>query len=149
MGLKEQIDNALKEAIKNKDEVAKNALRGVITALKNKEKELRKELSEQDIIKVLSSQVKQRKDSIEQFRKGGREDLADKEEAEIKVLEAFLPEALSDEELLKLIEECIEEAGAKTPKDMGKVMKLIMPKVAGRADGKKVNELVRSKLSGK
>ncbi len=149
MGLKEQIDNALKEAIKNKDEVAKNALRGVITALKNKEKELKKELDEQDIIKVLSSQVKQRRDSIEQFRKGGREDLADKEEAEIKVLETFLPEAMSEEELLKLIEECIEETGAKTPKDMGKVMKLIMPKVAGRADGKKVNELVRAKLSGK
>ena len=148
MSLKERIDQALKEAIRNKDEIAKNALRGVLTAIKNKEKELKKKLSEQDILKVLSSQVKQRRDSVEQFEKGGRDDLAQKEKAEIKILEQFLPRALDENELVRLVEQCIKEVGAKTVKDIGKVMKAIMPKVAGRADGKRVNELVRSKLTG-
>ncbi len=148
MSLKERIDQALKEAIRNKDEIAKNALRGVLTAIKNKEKELKKKLSEQDILKVLSSQVKQRRDSVEQFEKGGRDDLAQKEKAEIKILEQFLPRALDENELVQLVEQCIKEVGAKTVKDIGKVMKAIMPKVAGRADGKRVNELVRSKLTG-
>jgi len=146
--LKERIESALKEAIRNKDSVAKNALRGLLTALKNKEKELRRELDEQEVLRVISSQVKQRKDSIEQFKSGGREDLAEKEQAEIAVLEQFLPKALSDDELLALVDECIKEAGAMTVKDLGKVMKIIMPKVAGRADGKRVNELVRTRLQG-
>lgn len=145
--LKEQIDEALKEAIKSREEVKKNALRGLLTAIKNKEKELRREPNESELIQIISSQIKQRKESIEQFKSGGREDLAEKEAQEIAVLEAFLPKPLTTEELNAIIDECIRETGATTAKDMGKVMKAVMPKVAGRADGKLVNELVKSKLS--
>lgn len=145
--IREQIDEALKEAIKNRDEVKKNALRGLLTALKNKEKELKREPNDPEILQIISSQIKQRRESIEQFKSGGREDLADKEAQEISVLEVFLPKALTKEELMAIIDECIRETGALTAKDMGKVMKAVMPKVAGRADGKLVNELVKSKLS--
>lgn len=146
--LKGKIEEALKEAIRNRDETAKNALRGLLTAMKNREKEVMKELDDQEVLKIISSQVKMRREAVEQYKQGGREDLADKEEAEIRILERFLPKQLTDEELERLVDECIKEAEAKTPKDLGKVMKIIMPRVAGRADGKIVNELVRKKLSG-
>jgi uncharacterized protein YqeY len=149
MSIKNQIDEALKEAIRNQNEVAKNALRGLLTAIKNKEKDLKRAPDDAEILKIISSQIKQRKESIEQFKSGGREDLAEKEAHEIAVLEKFLPKQLSQEELEAIIAECIQETGATTVKDMGKVMKAVMPKVAGRADGKLVNELVRAKLSQK
>jgi uncharacterized protein YqeY len=149
MSIKNQIDEALKEAIRNQNEVAKNALRGLLTAIKNKEKDLKRAPNDAEILQIISSQIKQRKESIEQFKSGGREDLAEKEAHEIAVLEKFLPKQLSQEELEAIIAECIQETGATTVKDMGKVMKTVMPKVAGRADGKLVNELVRAKLSQK
>jgi len=149
MSIKNQIDEALKEAIRNQNEVAKNALRGLLTAIKNKEKDLKRAPDDAEILKIISSQIKQRKESIEQFKGGGREDLAEKEAQEIAVLEKFLPKQLSQEELEAIIAECIQETGATTVKDMGKVMKAVMPKVAGRSDGKLVNELVRAKLSQK
>jgi uncharacterized protein YqeY len=149
MSIKNQIDEALKEAIRNQNEVAKNALRGLLTAIKNKEKDLKRAPDDAEILKIISSQIKQRKESIEQFKSGGREDLAEKEAHEIAVLEKFLPKQLSQEELEAIIAECIQETGATTVKDMGKVMKAVMPKVAGRSDGKLVNELVRAKLSQK
>jgi uncharacterized protein YqeY len=149
MSIKNQIDEALKEAIRNQNEVAKNALRGLLTAIKNKEKDLKRAPDDAEILQIISSQIKQRKESIEQFKSGGREDLAEKEAHEIAVLEKFLPKQLSQEELEAIIAECIQETGATTVKDMGKVMKAVMPKVAGRADGKFVNELVRAKLSQK
>jgi len=149
MSIKNQIDEALKEAIRNQNEVAKNALRGLLTAIKNKEKDLKRAPDDAEILQIISSQIKQRKESIEQFKSGGREDLAEKEAHEIAVLEKFLPKQLSQEELEAIIAECIQETGATTVKDMGKVMKAVMPKVAGRADGKLVNELVRAKLSQK
>lgn len=149
MSIKNQIDEALKEAIRNQNEVAKNALRGLLTAIKNKEKDLKRAPDDAEILKIISSQIKQRKESIEQFKGGGREDLAEKEAQEIAVLEKFLPKQLSQEELEAIIAECIQETGATTVKDMGKVMKAVMPKVAGIADGKLVNELVRAKLSQK
>jgi uncharacterized protein YqeY len=145
--IKDRIDEALKEAIRSRNEVAKNALRGLLTALKNKEKELKREPNEAELLQVISSQIKQRKESIEQFKNGGREDLAEKEAQEIAILEKFMPQQLTREELEAMIEECIKETGATTSKDIGKVMKVIMPKVAGRADGKLVNELVKKKLS--
>lgn len=147
MMIKDRIDEALKEAIRSRNEVAKNALRGLLTALKNKEKELKREPNEAELLQVISSQIKQRKESIEQFKNGGREDLAEKEAQEIAILEKFMPQQLTREELEAMIEECIKETGATTSKDIGKVMKAIMPKVAGRADGKLVNELVKKKLS--
>ncbi|MCX7822787.1 MAG: GatB/YqeY domain-containing protein [Syntrophobacterales bacterium] len=147
MTIKDQIDEALKGAIRSRDEVKKNALRGLLTAIKNREKDLKREPNDTEVLQIISSQIKQRRESIEQFKSGGREDLAEREAQEIAVLEAFLPKALSREELEAIIEECIRELGANTVKDMGKVMKAVMPKIAGRADGKLVNELVRQKLS--
>jgi uncharacterized protein YqeY len=147
MTIKNRIDEALKEAIRSRNEVAKNALRGLLTALKNKEKELKREPNDAEVLQVISSQIKQRKESIEQFKSGGRDDLAEKEAQEIAVLEGFMPKPLTREELEAIIDECIRETGASTAKDMGKVMKAVMPKVAGRADGKLVNELVKAKLS--
>ncbi|MGC8718806.1 MAG: GatB/YqeY domain-containing protein [Thermodesulforhabdaceae bacterium] len=147
MTIKNRIDEALKEAIRSRNEVAKNALRGLLTALKNKEKELKREPNDAEVLQVISSQIKQRKESIEQFKSGGRDDLAEKEAQEIAVLEGFMPKPLTREELEAIIDECIKETGASTAKDMGKVMKAVMPKVAGRADGKLVNELVKAKLS--
>jgi hypothetical protein len=147
MELQKRIDEALKDAIRARDEDKRNAIRLVLTAVKVKEKELKRALSEMEIQQVLASQIKQRRDSVEQFTQAGRQDLVEKEESEIRVLQAFLPEAMGEAELEKLVEEAVAEVDAKGPKDMGKVMKALMPKVAGRADGKLVNELVRKKLT--
>jgi len=114
--------------------------------VKVKEKDIRRQPSETEIHQVISSLVKQRHDSVEQYRKGGRADLASKEEDEIRVLQDFLPQQLSLEEVETMVSEAVSEAGATSPNDMGRVMKILMPKVAGRAEGKVVNELVRSKL---
>ncbi len=146
MELQKKVDEALKEAIRERNETAKDALRMLLTALKVKEKELKRQPVETEIHQVISNLVKQRRDSSEQFRTGGREDLAAKEEDEIRVLETFLPPQLSSEELQKLVEDAVAKSGATSMKDMGRVMKLLMPEIAGRADGKVVNDLVRQKL---
>jgi len=142
----QRIEEALKKAIRERNETAKDALRMLLTSLKVKEKEIRRQLNETEIHQVISSLVKQRHDSIEQYRGGGRADLAAKEEDEIRVLQDFLPPQLSIEELEKMISEAVSEAGAASMKDMGRVMKILMPKVAGKADGKTVNDLVRRRL---
>jgi hypothetical protein len=115
--------------------------------VKVKEKELKRPLEEAEIQQVISSQIKQRRESADQYLLGGREDLAALEKEEIEVLQRFLPEQLAPETLAQIVEAVIAESGARSAKDMGKVMKLLMPRVAGRADGKLVNEMVRSKLS--
>ena len=148
MGLKERIQADMQKAAKEKNSLALSALRMALAAIKNKEIEARGEIGEDSILKVLATMVKQRKESIDLFRRGGREDLAGKEAAEIVVLEAYLPKALSDAEIETLVREAIGAAGAKSPGDMGRVMKELMPKVAGRADGKTVNEIVRRLLAG-
>ncbi|MEJ5348459.1 MAG: GatB/YqeY domain-containing protein [Desulfosoma sp.] len=148
MELLEKIEQALKESIKSKDEDRRNALRMLLTAVKNKEKELRRQPSEPEVHQLIASAIKQRKESIEQFLKGGRHDLAEKEEKEMKILESFLPKPLDVEALKTMILEVIRETGASSPKDMGKVMKVLMPRVTGRADGKTVQEMVRAHLSG-
>lgn len=147
MELRVRIEEALKNAMREKNETAKDALRMLLTAVKVKEKEIRRQPSETEIHQVISSLVKQRHDSVEQYGKGGRADLAQKEEDEIQVLQAFLPQQLSFEELERTVGEAVSEAGATSLKDMGRVMKILMPKVAGRADGKMVNELVRNRLA--
>ena len=116
-------------------------------SMKVKEKEIRRQPDETEIHQVISSLVKQRHDSVELYRKGGRPDLASKEEDEIRVLQDFLPQQLSLQELETMVVEAVSEAGAASLKDMGRVMKILMPKVAGRAEGKMVNELVRSRLA--
>lgn len=146
MSLLERIGNALKDAIREKDENRRNALRLLLTAIKVKEKELKRPLAEMELQQVIASQIKQRKETIEQYRNAGRNDLSLREEEEMRVLEAFVPEAMTKEALEKLIDEVIIELGARSPKEMGRVMKALMPRVAGRADGKLINELVKNKL---
>ena len=146
MELYQRIEDALKKAIREKNDTAKDALRMLLTSLKLKEKEIRRQPTETEIHQIISSLVKQRHDSVEQYNAGGRPDLAEKEEDEIRILQDFLPQQLSPEELAGMVEEAVSEAGVTSLKDMGRVMKILMPRVAGRADGKKVNELVRSKL---
>lgn len=146
MELHQKVEEALKAAIREKNETAKDALRMLLTSLKVKEKEIKRRPVESEIQQIIANLVKQRRDSAEQFRTGAREDLAVKEENEIGVLEGFLPPQLSIEELEKLVEEAVSRSGASSLKDMGRVMKLLMPEVSGRADGKVVNELVRAKL---
>lgn len=146
MELLAQIEQDLKAAMKERDETRRDALRMLLTAIKVKEKEIKHLPDETQIRQVISSQIKQRRDAAEQFTQGGRKDLADKEEAELRVLQRFLPEALSRDALEALVAEVIGEVGASGPKDMGRVMKALMPRLEGRADGKLVNEVVRAKL---
>jgi len=148
MGLKGEIQEAMKAAMKSGDRLSLSALRLLLSALHNEEIKERRELSPEEIIKVISSLCKQRQESIEYFRKGGRSDLLEKEQAELAVLRRFLPEALSEEEICSLIRSSIEEVGAKGVQDLGKVMKQIMPKVTGRTEGKRVSELAREILGG-
>ena len=146
MELYQKVEEALKEAIRGRKETAKDALRMLLTSLKVKEKEIKRQPVDSEIRQVISNLVKQRRDSAEQFRAGGREELAAKEEDEILVLEDFLPPQLSIEELEKMVDQAVTSSGAASIKDMGRVMKLLMPEVGGRADGKVINELVRRKL---
>lgn len=149
MSLKEKIISDLTTAMKAKDSLRLEVLRAVKSAIKMKEVSGAEaaELDEAGVFQVLTSMVKQRQDSVLQFRQGAREDLATKEEAEIKILQDYLPAALSDTEIKALIAAAITEAGATTPKDMGKVMKLVTPKTTGRADGKIVSQLVQQLLA--
>ncbi len=148
MGLKEKLLGDLKRAMKEKDRSALNAIRMITNDIKNREIELRRELDDGEIAQLISAQVRKREEAIEQFRKGNRIDLVEEESKQVELLKSYLPKPLSQEELSKMIDEAIEEAGAKSPRDLGKVMRLIMPKVRGRADGKLVNQMVRHKLEG-
>jgi hypothetical protein len=146
--LKERIDADLKAALKASDKIRVSTLRLIKSAIKNLEIERGAPLAEEEIIGVLSSLAKQRKESIEEFKKASRVDLVEREEEELSIIKAYLPEELSEEELEKIIQETIQETGATSLKDMGKVMKTIMPKVKGRADGRVVNQKVRKLLGG-
>ena len=147
MAFKEKMNEEMVLAAKTKDKIRLSALRMLKSGLHNREIDLKRELGEGEFLQLLSSMVKQRKDSIEQFAKGGRTDLVEKEEAELKVIEEFLPAQLSEAELDASIAEAIREVGAEGVRDMGKVMKVLMPKLTGRADGKAVSEKVKARLS--
>ena len=148
MTLQEKIQSHLAEAMRSKNQLRLSVLRMMKTAVKNKEVEKMKALDETEVVAVLNTLVKQRKDSVEQFRKGSREELAQKEEAEIKIIEEYLPAAASDDEIRRAVEEAIQETGAASMKDMGKVMKATMSRLAGKtADGSRVSQLVKEKLS--
>ena len=125
-----------------------NTLRMLRAAMKNREVELRAELKDAEIVRVIGSQIKQRKESIRQYEVGGRMDLAKKEEEELEILMSFMPEQISEEAVNRVVIEIIEELGAKNMKDMGMVMKAAMARLAGSADGKMVNDIVRKELSG-
>ena len=148
MSLKDKIREDLKNAMKSKDEVAVRTLRMVIAAIKNFEVEKMKEASDEDVIAVLQKEAKKRKEAIEQYKAAERDDLASAEEAELRVIEKYLPEQMSEGEIKELAKEIIKQVGATTVKDLGKVMKEIMPKVKGKADGKLVNKIVRELLEG-
>lgn len=147
MDINKKINDEMVAAAKAKDKIRLSAIRMLKTALHNKEIELMRSLSENETLQILSAIVKQRKDSIEQFARGGRTDLVEKEEAELKVVQEFMPAQMSDEEVDSIIRKAIEEAGAVSVKDMGKVMKILMPQLTGKADGKTVGEKVKTLLS--
>jgi uncharacterized protein YqeY len=148
MTIADEVTTAIADAMRKQDAARLSALRMLKAAFMNREVEKGRALKDDEAQQVVSSLVKQRKDSIDQFTKGGRRDLADKEAAEIVVLEAYLPPAVDPAELERAVTEAIAETGATTPKDMGRVMKTAMAKLAGRnVDGKAVNELVRQKLT--
>lgn len=146
--IKERLKADMIAAMKAKEKERLEAIRFMQAAIKRQEVDTRKELDDQAIIAILNNQAKQRRDSIEQFAKGGRADLAAKEEAELKILQSYLPEQLSAGDLEKIVLDTIKESGAAGMKDLGAVMKALMPKVAGRADGGALSALVRQKLGG-
>lgn len=146
MGIREQIDADIKTAMKSgaKDKVS--TLRMLSAALKNKQIDKRAPLTDGEVVDTVRSLIKQRKDSIEQFAKGGRQDLVDKETSEVAILDVYLPQQMAREEIEKIVREVIGQTGAQGAKDMGKVMKALVPLLAGRADNKLVSELVKQSL---
>jgi uncharacterized protein YqeY len=147
MDINAKLNKEMVIAAKAKDKIRLSAIRLLKTALHNKEIDLMRPLNEAEILQLLSAIVKQRKDSIEQFAKGGRTDLVEKEKAELKVVQEFMPVQMSDEEVEAIIKKAIAETSAVSVKDMGKVMKILMPQLTGRADGKVVGEKVKALLS--
>jgi len=148
--LKERIDADLKEAMRSKDELGTSVLRMLKSAVRYKEVEPGGHaLEDAGVLAVIQSLIKQRRDSVEQFRAGGRPELADKEEREIAKLQSYLPAQMSADELRAEVRAAIAQVGAKGPKDMGAVMKALMPKVQGRAEGKAVSEAAKSELQPK
>ena len=147
MALIEQLEKDYVEAMKSKDESQVSVLRMLKSAVQNSKIQLQKELTDDDVIKIIQSQIKQRKDSIATYETGGRTELADKEKAEIEILSKYMPEQISDEELTSIVKTAIEETGATGPADMGKVMGKVMPQVAGRSDGGAVSAKVKELLS--
>ena len=147
MALTETVNADIAAAMKAKDAARLSALRMLKAAIMNKGVEKGRDLEDAEVLQVVSSLVKQRRDSIDQFSKAGRTDLVDKETAEVAVLEKYLPPAASAEEIDAAVAAAIAETGAASPKDMGKVMKAVMPKLAGKnADGRTINDVVRRKL---
>jgi uncharacterized protein len=148
MTIQEKIQSQMSDAMRNKEQLRLSVLRMMKSAVKLKEVEKMKPLEEAEVLAVLNTLVKQRKDSVEQFRKGGREELAQKEESEIKIIEEYLPAAASEEDIRKAIDEAMQETGAASMKDMGKVMKAALARLAGKsADGGRVSQMVKDKLS--
>lgn len=146
MGLQAKIEADTKDALKAGAKDKLSTLRMLSAALKNKQIEKRRPLTEDEVLETVRSLIKQRKDSIEQFGKGGRQDLVDKEQAEVAVLETYQPAQISREELEAMVKDVVAQTNAQGAKDMGKVMKVLVPMLAGRADGKLVSELVKNTL---
>lgn len=142
----EKVQEALKEAMKSGDKTRRDALRMLLSDLKKEQIDSRKELDEATATKIVKRGIKKRKESIEQFKIGNRQDLVEKEEAEIKILEEFGPKELSEAEVEKIVEAAIQETSASSKQDTGKVMKAVMGKHGGQVDGKMVQKIVASKL---
>ena len=142
-----EIEDEIKEAMKARDAERRDALRLIVNALKNSEKELQRPLSDDEELQVLQRERKRRNEAAEAFRAGGREEQAGQEETELAILEEFMPEPLSEDELERIVDDAIAETGATSLRDMGRVMADVMPQVAGRADGSAVGQIVREKLA--
>jgi uncharacterized protein YqeY len=149
MSLKETLDQDQKTAMRERAQLRLDTIRMLKSAIKYREIELMKPLDDAGVLGVVSGEIKRRRDAIEQYKAGNRPELAAKEQAEIDVLQAYLPQQLGEAELRAKVDEVIGKVGAKGPKDMGAVMKALLPEVQGRADGKVVSELVKARLSGK
>ncbi len=147
MELKATLTEDLKSAMRSGDKLRTSVIRLLAALIKNREVEKRGPLTDGEVIQAISASCKQRQEAIEQYQKGGRQDLVDKETAELAILQSYLPAALSPDELETAVREAIRESQAASPREMGKVMALLMPKVTGRADGKIVSNLVREMLS--
>ena len=148
MSLRDRLTEDLKLAMKARDQLRMDVIRMIKAAVLNKEVELKKDLDDAEMSRIMATMIKQRKESVEQFEKGQRAELAAKERQEISIIETYLPKALSAEELAQSIDAVIRETGATSAKDMGLVMKAVMARLAGQSvDGKSVSDLVRSKLT--
>jgi uncharacterized protein len=149
VALKETLDADLKSAMREKDQLKLSVIRMLKSAVKYREIEVMKPLDDAGVQQVIASEIKRRRDSVEQYRAGNRADLADKEEAEIAILQAYLPAQMSEDQVRAKVDEVIARVGAKGPKDMGAVMKALLPEVQGKAEGKVVSEIVKQRLAAK
>ena len=147
MSLIEEIDDEIKDAMKARDGDRRDALRLILNSLKNTEKELQRPLSEEEELQVMQRERKRRIEAAEAFRAGGREEQAAAEERELEILEEFMPEPLSEDEIEEIVDDAIAENGATSLRDLGRVMADVMPQIAGRADGSTVSQFVREKLA--
>jgi uncharacterized protein YqeY len=147
MSLIEEIDDEIKEAMKARDAERRDALRLILDALKKSEKELQRPLSEEEELQVMQRERKRRVEAAEAFRAGGREEQAEAEERELEILEEFMPEPLSEDEIEEIVDDVIAEVGATSMAQLGRVMADVMPQIAGRADGSQVSQIVREKLA--
>ncbi|MGH8751242.1 MAG: GatB/YqeY domain-containing protein [Burkholderiales bacterium] len=148
MPLKEQITEDMKTALRARDSARLSAIRLLLAAIKQREVDERIQLTDADVMSVIEKMLKQRRDSIQQFAAGGRQDLADQEKFEISVLQTYLPAAMSEAEIAAAVAQALSASGARSMQDMGKVMALLKPQLAGRADMAKVSALVKSRLAG-
>jgi uncharacterized protein YqeY len=147
MNLSERLNEDMKQAMKSGDKFALGVIRMIRSSVKNVEIDQRRTLSDDEVLDILNREVKQRKDALQEFEKAGREDLAENAKAEVLVIQRYMPQPLTEQELQTIVQETIQEVGASSKSDMGKVMSALMPKVKGRADGKMVNETVQRLLS--
>ncbi len=147
MSLKKQLMDDLKESMKNKDSIKKNTITMIRASIKQIEVDERVEVDDNRIQDIISKQLKERRNSIEDFKKGDRQDLVDQTNEEIEILLNYLPKQLSEEELKEIVKEAIEEVNAKSMKDIGTIMKTVMPKIKGRADGNLVNKIIKEILN--
>lgn len=147
MSLREQINDDLKAAMRGGEVARRDTIRLLLAALKQREVDERKVLTDADVLGIIEKMLKQRRDSINQFEKGGRQDLADKEKQELVLLQAYMPQALSDAEITAAVAAAVTETAAAAPSDMGKVMAVLKPKLAGRADMTKVSAAVKAQLT--
>ena len=147
MNIQEQLMIDLKDALRNKDELRKTTIRMALAALKNARVAKNADLTEDEVIAVLAREIKQHRETSEEFAKAGRDDVVADETAAIEILQSYMPQQLSEDEIVELAREAIAETGASAPKQMGQVMRVLMPRVQGRADGRQVSTIVRALLS--